>query len=1251
MPRPRIRRAAAVAALAATPTLFAQTDPTPTIPGERIDDALIAVEGVRTPEMIERASAIHEVGPHIGLRLWNSDQGVWAVAKVRGRLDDADGNYIINTWGDPRMGIDFGAPIDVVSLDLLAHGAATPGVTVVGFRDGVEIARSARLAGLDETPTTFRIDLAGVDRIEVLADPADNANGGGFYGLDNLTLRIDGQIDTLDFEDLTPGDQLTGSDYAGIAWENGAGDLEPAFEDGPGVIPAPVLMDLGDDDAEDPRVQASRGLGTSPSLVRQFAGTRLFDSFANAIPPDTHGSVGPDHYVIVTNTAYNVYSKASGLRIQQRSLGSISPGTSGDPRVLYDQYADRWVVVSTNFNNRIYMAVSTTNDPTGSFFAFNWLASTGSDSGCFPDYPTLGLDDDGYYVGAFMAGCGHTLFAIEKAPLIAGAPSVGAPSVGAITAWRSIAFTTLQPAHTFGSAPGQYVISRNSNTNCRYFLVTGSLASPSLTGPFFVANPSAGPPSDMPQSGGTAFDTLDGRYQNCVYRDGLAYWTSCTNFVGRASVTWFVADLATSTLVDSGVVTDSVLSFNMPSIAVNSRGSHRPRLLRLQQLLLRQHLLLRPHPLRPARRDVQPHPLPRRRRPPQPPRRLRAKPLRRLQLHRHRPRRRQDLLHRPGVRQHLQPLGHPGRRARPPRRPRRLPARLARPTAPPASTPSPPSTSTGTTPRTPRPTSLEIFDDAGLTSPVFGPLEVFTSPTPPSPPARSSTTRPVLLDRHRRERLRHDRPLARRLLRLHHRRPGPRLRRRHHRRRRHRRLRLRRAHRRLRLHARRRQLEPRRRHRPQRRHRRLRLLRARRRLRLHPVANADRQPGRAGPTPTTSPKAAGPARGLFLWAPTPPPARPPTRPLPSAPADPTHGATTLTTNAATAALALLLSATIAAHAQVGVVGHVDKLDRPDKFRQLEEILPTPHLHTHRLRRARARVLAAARRLRHRRHPRRRPAAARRLPTRHLPQPLPRHPPLPLAPARPEHLRQGLRRRPRAGGPRPRRLRRPRHQPLLPRAPTPPLPPLLRRRLRHPTRRGRRRTSARPHHRQDDDAHRPPRAPPPQRELRLRDRLGLQHQRRHRHPRTLRLRVLRGRRQPHLPDRAVVPPPRRLRRQHRLAAQAVPRTRRVHTRARRLHRPHHRARRPRRRRHRRPPEPPRRPHARPARPPRRRRERHRARLRHHPPPRPSPTRTPAPTTPKPGSSAPTTSATSPGPPPGSSSGTPRASTSTATRSSP
>jgi hypothetical protein len=101
------------------------------------------------------------------------------------------------------------------------------------------------------------------------------------------------------------------------------------------------------------------------------------------------GAVGPDHFVVTVNRLFQVYEKESGARIVNTGLGSFLPGSSGDPRVLYDQHSDRWVVVVTDFSSRLYLAVSLTDDPTGAWFKTSFVMSAGADEGPWPDYPTL----------------------------------------------------------------------------------------------------------------------------------------------------------------------------------------------------------------------------------------------------------------------------------------------------------------------------------------------------------------------------------------------------------------------------------------------------------------------------------------------------------------------------------------------------------------------------------------------------------------------------------------------------------------------------------------------------------------------------------------------------------------------------------------------------------------------------------------------------------------------------------------------
>ena len=165
------------------------------------------------------------------------------------------------------------------------------------------------------------------------------------------------------------------------------------------------------------------------------------------IPPDPHAAVGPNHVVTVTNVAMQVRTKAGALVGGTVSLkqffASLAPQTfTFDPKVHYDEQANRWVLVTleqteapdTSF---IFLAVSATPDPTGTWFRTKIDArrTLDIDPGgatdnrlCWGDYPGFGYDEQAVYVAlnmfAFGSGefCFHSLlWIVEKQGFYQGA--------------------------------------------------------------------------------------------------------------------------------------------------------------------------------------------------------------------------------------------------------------------------------------------------------------------------------------------------------------------------------------------------------------------------------------------------------------------------------------------------------------------------------------------------------------------------------------------------------------------------------------------------------------------------------------------------------------------------------------------------------------------------------------------------------------------------------------------------------------
>ncbi len=144
-------------------------------------------------------------------------------------------------------------------------------------------------------------------------------------------------------------------------------------------------------------------LQTSSSLSPNTTGSFQFDGIAadGYVPPDTNISVGNTQIVETVNVEYAVFDKSGNVVQDPAPISSIfaaAGGSStcsqvdgGDPIVLYDKLDQRWIIsqlaYNNNFsNNHICMAISTSDDATGSYTAYD--VSFGQN---FPDYPKMGI--------------------------------------------------------------------------------------------------------------------------------------------------------------------------------------------------------------------------------------------------------------------------------------------------------------------------------------------------------------------------------------------------------------------------------------------------------------------------------------------------------------------------------------------------------------------------------------------------------------------------------------------------------------------------------------------------------------------------------------------------------------------------------------------------------------------------------------------------------------------------------------------
>lgn len=336
------------------------------------------------------------------------------------------------------------------------------------------------------------------------------------------------------------------------------------------------------------------------------------------IPADAHGAAGPNHLVAVTNVSIEFVSKGGTLNLSsslQNFFSALSPTTfTFDPKVLYDQYEGRWLVVTleliqaSNISS-ILLAVSDDGDPNGSWSMTRIDASEvigGADH--WFDYPGFAVDDQAVYITGnmfpFGGGSfgGTRLFIVDKGT-IGGFYGGGAASSARYNPIGTNFFSaTTQPAHTYGVAPagtGTWLVSfdgLNNGTDEFYQVVRvdAPLGTPTFTGSFvslgnrdavavqLPAAPQAGLSTD--DANNVGISTNDRRALDSVWRDDGLWVTHSylpnsgpdTNQVTAAWARIDTSSISALALDQFGSVGGEEIATGthtfFPSLAVNADG-------------------------------------------------------------------------------------------------------------------------------------------------------------------------------------------------------------------------------------------------------------------------------------------------------------------------------------------------------------------------------------------------------------------------------------------------------------------------------------------------------------------------------------------------------------------------------------------------------------------------------------------------------------------------------------------------------
>ncbi len=195
----------------------------------------------------------------------------------------------------------------------------------------------------------------------------------------------------------------------------------------PGIFMADMGLPGSNTTSQDPLVELSKiNTGNTPTPLFTFEGLGT-DGYT---PPDTMGEVGPNHYVQMVNVSFAIYDKSGNVvkadtlftdLFAGSGLSACSTQNDGDPVVVWDSMADRWLLsqfaVSTT-PEHMCIAISQTSDPTGSYFLYEFAVPD------FPDYFKFGVWPDAYYMGTNTGYPNqYYAYAFDRAAMLAGQPA------------------------------------------------------------------------------------------------------------------------------------------------------------------------------------------------------------------------------------------------------------------------------------------------------------------------------------------------------------------------------------------------------------------------------------------------------------------------------------------------------------------------------------------------------------------------------------------------------------------------------------------------------------------------------------------------------------------------------------------------------------------------------------------------------------------------------------------------------------
>ena len=326
------------------------------------------------------------------------------------------------------------------------------------------------------------------------------------------------------------------------------------------------------------------------SLGLNFTGTNL--NLSGFRPPDTMGTVGPNHIVELINGRYRVYDKTTGSSQRNWSLNTFwqlagAPHAGNfafDPRVQYDPQTDRYFATSVDNAagpNNILVAVSDTNNPLDGWTGFSIDSDT--DNQQWADFPQMGFSNDALVISNNMFGLNGgdfevNVLTIPKADLVAAVPTIANATLledqFAIAGFNFSLQPSIDPAGS-GRPLRLFTTDSSAQDEVEVVQLNDPLGSPSLVSLPAVGGLTNYPSPPLAEQPGPKqnLDSGGRRTRSAVTLIGDHYYgIHGVEVAGRAAQRWYKIDADTLQLAEEGVIADPTMDFIYGSIAANEMG-------------------------------------------------------------------------------------------------------------------------------------------------------------------------------------------------------------------------------------------------------------------------------------------------------------------------------------------------------------------------------------------------------------------------------------------------------------------------------------------------------------------------------------------------------------------------------------------------------------------------------------------------------------------------------------------------------